>query len=174
MVKEEQSESGCGWGREKERERERRGRRRRKKKLPFSIKKKNSPSSHRVDLGASLKNPPPSACFRISDSILSTIGFAALNCCLIPPGQSSRSVAPTRGRESVTSRRSDDDWPLPLSLHAATQAAAAWSAWSPGPIGRRMETGLFAGRSEAEEGEEEEGEVEATTTEGSVVASTLV
>lgn len=153
------------------------GREKRGRQEDGDLKKKTfPPSSHKLDLGASLKNPPPpSACLRIAESILSTIGRAALNCCLIPPGQSSRSVAPTRGSDSSTRRRAPSPpagaslrgW---VSLHAATQAAAAWSAWSPGPIGRRMETGLLGGRPDAAAAEGEE-EVEAATRGRSVVAS---
>mmetsp|Transcript_13318 Transcript_13318/g.19927 ORF Transcript_13318/g.19927 Transcript_13318/m.19927 type:complete len:118 (+) Transcript_13318:324-677(+) len=46
------------------------------------------------------------ACFYLLTSlfnpcnICSTIGKAALNCCLIPPGQSSKSVAPINGSMS--------------------------------------------------------------------------
>ncbi len=43
----------------------------------------------------------PSSCFTVR-RIDSTIGMAALNCCLMPPGQSSMSVAPINGKSSST------------------------------------------------------------------------
>lgn len=91
----------------------------------------------------------------------------------MPPGQSSRSVALSSGSEIVTSRREGRPFLL-FSLKAATHAAAAWSAWSPGPMGRRMETGLLLLLLlllPDEEEEEEEEEVAAETTTTGVAAS---
>jgi hypothetical protein len=61
----------------------------------------------------------PSTCFS-GRRICSTSGAAALNCWRMPPGQSSRSVAPISGSSSSTR------WSRAPACHADVMADTAW------------------------------------------------